>query len=430
MRVLVVSTEPVGTQMAGPAIRAYELARTLADACAVTISAPAPSTVADPRLRLVEAGMADVEQLVATAREHDIVVAQELPPIVLARLGSVRLVADLYNALVVELLEGGAQRRTQRRIAARTLAMCAAADLVLCANERQRDLLIGGMALHGLLDPETYARDPTLRSLVAIVGFGLPDEPAPKPSGALRAAFPAIAESDRVLLWGGGVWDWLDPETPLRALERLDPSVHLVMLGLGRPGLEASGQGSAADRFLDAAAGVPRVHVNTGWVPYAERGQWLADADLAVSAHRDHLEARYAHRTRLLDALWAGLPVVTTRGDALSDLIERERLGAAVAPGDADGYAEACARLLGPEGDGARARVAEVAPALRWSVLAAPLVAWCESTPPRRRVRRDVVRRATLTQYRWALAETLGEHGPVAAARRVGRRLRRAVRLR
>ncbi len=428
MRVLVVSTEPVGERMAGPAIRAYELARALADQCAVTLSAPAPSTVADPRLRLVQAGMADVEQLVAAAREHDIVVAQELPPVVLARLGSVRLVADLYNALVVELLEGGAARRTQRRIAARTLALCAAADLVLCANERQRDLLIGGMALHGLLDPETYARDPTLRSLVAVVGFGLPDEPAPPPTGALRRAFPEIG--DRVLLWGGGVWDWLDPETPLRALERLDPNVHLVMLGLGRPGLEASGQGAAGRRFLDAAAGNPRVHVNSGWVPYAERGQWLAEADLAVSAHRDHLEARYAHRTRLLDALWAGLPVVTTRGDALAELIERERLGATVAPGDADGYAEACARLLGPDGAAARARVAEAAPALRWSVLAAPLVAWCTSPPPRRRVRRDVVRRAALTQYRWALAETLGEHGPVAAAQRVGRRLRRAVRRR
>jgi hypothetical protein len=71
-----------------------------------------------------------------------------------------------------------------------------------------------------------------------------------------------------------------------------------------------------------------------------------------------------------------------------------------------------------------------VAPALRWSVLAAPLVAWCTSAPPRRRVRRDVVRRAALAQYRWALAETLGEQGPVAAAQRVGRRLRRAVRLR
>ena len=45
--------------------------------------------------------------------------------------------------------------------------------------------------------------------------FGLPDGPAPEATGALRAAFPVIGSGDRVLLWGGGIWDWLDAETPL-----------------------------------------------------------------------------------------------------------------------------------------------------------------------------------------------------------------------
>src|SRR6185503_10968946 len=61
-----------------------------------------------------------------------------------------------------------------------------------------------------------------------------------------------------------------------------------------------------------------------------ERGAWLLDADCAVSAHLDHLESRYAFRTRLLDCFWAGLPIVCTRGDELADRVERERLGEAV----------------------------------------------------------------------------------------------------
>ena len=185
--VLVVSPEPVGDRMAGPAIRALELARSLSAACDVTLAAAEPSEASG--VRLLEAGMEDVEQLLGAARDHDVVVAQELPPVVIERLarGRAKLVADLYNPQVVEVLEGVAgraapeQRRLHRRIVARSLAMCAAADLVLCANERQRDLWIGGMALHGLIGPDEYASDPTLRARVMVVPFGLPDGPPPAP---------------------------------------------------------------------------------------------------------------------------------------------------------------------------------------------------------------------------------------------------------
>jgi glycosyltransferase involved in cell wall biosynthesis len=234
-----------------------------------------------------------------------------------------------------------------------------------------------------------------------------------------------------VLVWGGGVWGWLDPLTPIQAVERL-PGAHLVFLGLDRPGLAASGQAAAGEEAVAAArrAGLlgTRVHVNDGWVPYEERGTWLAEADLGVSAHRDHAEARYAHRTRILDYLWAGLPVVASRGDALAELVERERLGAVADPGDVGGFAAACERALAD--GGARDRIAALAPSLRWSAVAAPLVAWCEAERPRREIHRATARRAALAQYRWALGETLGEEGAGAAARRVGRRLRRAVRLR
>jgi hypothetical protein len=447
--VLVVSAEPVGAQMAGPAIRAAELARALAAECDVTLSAPAPSTSIDPRVTLLEAGMIDVEALAAAAREHDVVVAQELPPTVLRSVARSQsaLVADLYNPIVVEVLEAVADRsarsahRTQAALVQRTVAICAAADLIVCANERQRDLWIGGLALAGLLDADAYRRDPTLRSLVAVVPFGLPSEPPPAPAGRLRAEFPHIADGDRVLVWGGGLWGWLDPLTPMHAVGLLEHAggvdgraVHLVVMGAGRPGLEATGQGPAVERALDEARRLGLagrlVHVNTGWVPYEERGAWLADADVGVSAHHDHLEARYSHRTRILDYLWAGLPVATTAGDALGELVEREGLGRTVAPGDAEAFAAVCAELLGEAGAAARARIAAVAPSLQWERVAAPLVEWCAAEQSPRAVKRGALRRAMLGQQRWALEETLADEGPGAAARRIARRLRRARTLR
>jgi glycosyltransferase involved in cell wall biosynthesis len=250
---------------------------------------------------------------------------------------------------------------------------------------------------------------------------------------------PAIGAADRVLLWGGGMWGWLDPLTPLRAVRRLaasgGPRVHLVFLGAARPALAQTGQAGAVERARAAAAALgllgELVHVNPGWVPYAERGAWLAEADLAVTAHADHLEARFAHRTRVLDALWAGLPVVATAGDALAELVERRGLGAAVPPGDDGAFAAACRRLLGADGPAARACVAAIRAELTWERAAAPLVGWCAGarTQPRRPPRRASVRRALWAHYAAALPEQAAEEGAAAAAARVGRRLRRALTL-
>ena len=62
--VLIVCSEPLGAQMAGPAIRAHELARALADEFEVTIAAPAPSDWSTiPGSRVVHAGFVDYAPL-------------------------------------------------------------------------------------------------------------------------------------------------------------------------------------------------------------------------------------------------------------------------------------------------------------------------------------------------------------------------------
>jgi len=272
------------------------------------------------------------------------------------------------------------------------------------------------------------------------VPFGLPDGEPPAASGepVLKGAWPGIAADDRVLLWAGGIWGWLDPATPIRATKLLaagsGPATHLVFLGTGRPGLERTGQAEYADRARELARSEglegTLVHFNEGWVPYAERGRWLAEADLGVSAHLDSLEARFSFRTRILDYLWARLPVVTTGGDELGDVVQREGVGRAVPAGDPDAFAAACRELLdGYAGQEARQRIDALAPSLRWSKVTRPLAAWCERAPssPPREYNRAVLRRAALGQYARRLPETVRTRGAGAAARQVGRRLRRAL---
>src|SRR5258708_27001703 len=99
----------------------------------------------------------------------------------------------------------------------------------------------------------------------------------------------------------------------------------------------------------------------------------FVEADSGIRLPRDDIETRFSFRTRVLDYLWAGLPVVTTRGDSMADLVANHDLGAVVEYGDVPGLTLALQSLAGTDRrrEGA-ARSPTPAPALPWSRLSAP----------------------------------------------------------
>jgi glycosyltransferase involved in cell wall biosynthesis len=96
-----------------------------------------------------------------------------------------------------------------------------------------------------------------------------------------------------VLLWGGGIWSWLDPLTVIRAVARLAElrdDVRLYFLGITRPNPDRADMTQRAVKPADKLALLDRyVFFNFGWVPYGERVSYLLEADLGVSAHFDNL---------------------------------------------------------------------------------------------------------------------------------------------
>jgi glycosyltransferase involved in cell wall biosynthesis len=430
-RVLVVSAEPVGERMAGPAIRAYELARALSGDTRVTLAAPAPSALGDERFELLQAGLADYDALVAAVRDHDVVVAQLLPPRLLARVWRepARLVVDLYNPTVVEVIEAtrgkpAASRARLNRIVGRAAAAhLAAADLTLCASERQRDLWLGVLAGRELLQPDALDH-------FAVVPFGVRREPPQRADPPVMRG-PLVPADARILLWGGGIWDWLDAPTAIRAVARLPDDVHLVFQGVKRPALLERDEHAAGARAMVLAGELgleERVHFNHDWVPYEQRGAWLLEADLGVSAHPAHLETRFAYRTRIADYLWAGLPVVTSAGDVLGDLVAKRGLGRAVPPGDDAAFADACGELFADPGP-ARVAVAQAADELRWDRIVQPLLDFCDFGTKRahNRHRARAIRSATLGQYAPIALETLTTDGPATLTRKLATNARRAL---
>ncbi len=222
-----------------------------------------------------------------------------------------------------------------------------------------------------------------LSRLVSVVPFGLPGEPPRRDGRGLRGVVPGIGPDDKVVLWGGGVYNWLDPISLLRAVERLSrrvPELRLVFIGMRHPNPDIPAMRVASElQELSASLGLTGKHVffNAGWVPYGERADFLLDANVAVSTHFDHVETRYSFRSRVLDYLWAGLPMVLTEGDVLAEEIANAGLGATVPAGDDRALEDALARMLAnpPPAE----RFAAAAQRHTWDCAAQPLLDFCRS---------------------------------------------------
>ena len=65
-----------------------------------------------------------------------------------------------------------------------------------------------------------------------------------------------------------------------------------------------------------------------------------------MRTHLDHIETRYSFRSRVLDYLWAGLPMVLTAGDVLADEVAEAGLGVTVPAQDDEALEEALAAVL------------------------------------------------------------------------------------
>ncbi|HEX4364141.1 MAG TPA: hypothetical protein VHZ75_06280 [Solirubrobacteraceae bacterium] len=380
MRLLVLCQEPVGERMAGAAIRAVELARAAATVADVTIAAPSGSL---PDIPVVPFEPHDARSLRDPLASADVVYGVPQWPLVMRALrrSGVRLVFDLYVPEYFETLEGFRERDARLRRLMSALALdriedaLADGDLLLCATERQRDLLTGLLLGQRGLPPAAYDDDRSLDARLAVVPFGIPAAPPKRSAGATgpKARFGAT----ELVLWNGGIWGWLDPQTAIRAVTQLDRA-GLRLVFMGAASSPAAREATEAAKTLASQLGAP-VDFNDDWVRYDERADWLLDADAVISCHHDQLETRYAFRTRLLDCFWAQVPIVCTGGDDLAARIAREDLGAVAAPGDVDGVAAGLVRVLQGDRAAYEARLASAARRMTWEQTAAPLLDFLRS---------------------------------------------------
>jgi len=378
-RVALVSSEPVRPRMAGIGIRYLELARRL-PGCGIDVvllSPAAPEETAELGLaapvRRFERGR--LRELLADCQAA---VAQgQLANDVLLELPELPVAIDLYDPWLVENLTyaGELGFGPFKNDHATWVLQLSRGDFFLCSSEEQRTFYLGFLAALGRVNPERLAGDPDLSTLIAPVPFGVPDELPPH-----RPVLPERAPGETRLLFGG-LYDWYDPWTLLDALARLDRPGWVLHL-IRNPNPESTPQRLLAEVVARCRRDGWGERVRLlDWVPADRRYDLLRDVDLLVAPHRPSLETRLSLRTRFLDALAAGCPVVTSGGGAMSRLLAAHDAGWVVPPGDAAALADALVEAVEDNAarEARRAGGRELLRDFRWDRALAPLVRFCRA---------------------------------------------------
>jgi glycosyltransferase involved in cell wall biosynthesis len=384
--VLVVTEDRVGETLGGAAIRAYEIARALTDVAEVTLAAPGTEPAGLAPARHVPYELEDPRPLRELFRDAEVVIMRPPNPLVggWLRGSRARIVYDICDPLPLNILEAQASSPRERQLFWHTVALDHFLEALdtghhfICSGTRQRDLYLGAMLASRLIHPAAYAADPSFRTFLERVPFGIPSEPPQRVGGAgPRAHVEGVGEDDQVVLWNGGIWNWLDPvtavEATVSAAERC-PRVRLVfMYARGGDGPEGRAERDARESARRLGALDRLVFFNEKPIPYRERASWLLEADCVLSTHLDHLEAGFSFRTRLLDCFWAGMPAVCTGGDEVSELIEACEGGVAAPFGDVDAVAGGLVEVLSRGREQYRERLLAAGADMTWPKVVEPL---------------------------------------------------------
>ncbi len=361
--------------MAGPGIRYWEMAHALKRKGhdVVILARRIENDFSHGDLTFI--GKTSFLNLITWIWRTDAVIQPGRPiSVLLAVLFHKKQIFDQYDPVLFEFLERkpvSLSRKIQKRLMLllwriRQRLILRFGHSFLVANEKQKDFLIGQMGILG------YANK---LDSITVLPFGLPAAGPVKNRPVLRGI--KIKDKDFLLVWGGGIWDWFDPFTLLLALAKLQSQrddIKVYFPGL-RPPSPDSRKMTVVESFLSEAKRLGllerSVFVNTEWTPYEQRADYLLEADAGISLHRDSLETRFAFRTRMLDYLWAGLPIIASKGDSWADSIEKQGLGITVTPRDVDAVMNAITKNANDKSfrEDCKKRVQMAAGAFIWSGL-------------------------------------------------------------
>jgi glycosyltransferase involved in cell wall biosynthesis len=222
-------------------------------------------------------------------------------------------------------------------------------DIFSGCGRPQCHMMVGELAMAGRLNRRTFGYEFT-RAI-------LPGSPPAVRAGSTPAgsrpprrllAEHGVRDEHFIVLWCGGYNTWTDVDTLFRGLEaamRVHPQLHYVSVGANT----YQAPDNVYDRLVAMAAASDlrdRYHM-LGWRPWSEMTTYYLESDVGINIDALHYETIFGTRTRLVEMIAWGLPVVTSLGPELSYLLRDAGAALTFDVGDAEQLGQCLGAMAG-----------------------------------------------------------------------------------
>lgn len=255
---------------------------------------------------------------------------------------------DIYGDMVTIVQAAAYRARSDRGLQTSIAFMQAVlqkGDVFSGCGLPQQHMMVGELAMAGRLNHRTFGYQ-----FARTIPPGSPpgqNVAIPRQEARQLLATHGITEDHFVVLWCGGYNTWTDVDTLFKALTWAmaeNPSLHYVSVGANT--YEAPD--NVYTRLLNLIDKSPyrhRFHM-LGWRPWSEIPQFYRESDVGINIDALHYETIYGTRTRLVEMIASGLPVVTSLGAELSYVLRDRGAALTFEVGDWQGMGEQLAILV------------------------------------------------------------------------------------
>ena len=192
-------------------------------------------------------------------------------------------------------------------------------DFFITAGQRERYYLLGLLIASKRLSHTKHLQTDKLIHVI-------PMTPPPEPPKLVEEVIQK-KPNDLVLLVAGAFLPWYDYETLFEAIGILNKqgkkNIKLVFMG-GSP------KNPKFENLVKKMGTNREIQDNilyTGLVPFKKRGNYYLLSDVAINIPSITMEDELSVRTRVIDYIWANLPIISPANDEYSSIVINEGAG-------------------------------------------------------------------------------------------------------